>query len=82
MNKLNKLFIWINILFLIVNLFFLIKNSGIAEIEGGSAPIGRFQIATWQLPPGQESFNKEGYYGYYILDTTTGKIIEKDIERP
>ena len=38
---------------------------------------GRYQLTTWSVSGNTNSFNPNGYYGYYILDTSTGRIVDE-----
>ena len=51
-------------------------SSGTAEAVKGNEDIGRYQIAAWSAQSGPRSHHS----GYYIIDTTTGKVIDSKSE--
>ncbi len=65
------------VLSIIAVLLFLNLVSGLitarqAKADEPASPIGRYQIADWA-----SSIGTYGHHnGYYVLDTTTGKVVE------
>jgi len=63
-------------LLLLLNLFrpFIHQPSALAGEENET---GRYQISIWSVQGNESSFYPNGSYGYYILDTKTGKIVDE-----
>lgn len=65
----------IGILFLL-NLIVSVLDPQTASAQKDTSPVGRYQITSWALSTG----GMPHYTGYYVLDTATGKIIDKFTE--
>jgi hypothetical protein len=56
---------------LLMNFFNWILPEGKATAQRGSEEIGRYQITSWAAQAGAYTH----HCGYYIIDTTTGKVV-------
>lgn len=61
---------------LLINFTYTVFRSNRALAENEVATVGRYEIATWSSP----SRGTTHHFGYYILDTTTGKIVDQKSE--
>ena len=77
-DKFTKLLLLIVIILLTLNLVrsFIIFPSAMA-VEGDDT--GRYQLSIWSVEGNESSFYPNGSYGYYILDTKTGKIVDERV---
>jgi hypothetical protein len=61
---------------LLINLTYTVFKSNTALAKGEASTVGKYQIATWASP----SRGTTHHFGYYVLDTTTGKIVDQKSE--
>lgn len=73
-----KILLVIIALLLLMNLFksFTVFPRAIAQEVSET---GRYQISIWSVEGNESSFNPNGYYGYYIIDTQTGRIVDERV---
>jgi len=65
--------LWILGILFLLNLAVTVLEPQTAYAKKDTDPVGRYQITSWALSTGGMSH----YTGYYVLDTATGKIIDK-----
>jgi predicted Zn-dependent peptidase len=70
-NLYKKLFFGLLALLLLLNFMQGAFSTSTATAEGRSEEIGRYQISAWSTIAGQYGHHS----GYYIIDTTTGKVV-------
>ena len=63
-------------LLLLLNFANGIFSSGTAEAVKGNEDIGRYQISSWAANSGPRMHHS----GFYIIDTTTGKVTDSKSE--
>jgi hypothetical protein len=59
---------------LIINFFYAVSETRQAVADKGD--IGRYQVAAWAAQAGAYTHHN----GYYIIDTTTGKVVDSKAE--
>ena len=72
-NLLATIGLWAIAVLFLLNLFVTLFEPKTASAQKDISPIGRYQISSWALSTGGTTH----YTGYYVLDTTTGKMIDK-----
>ena len=75
-DLLYKFFLSIVALLILLNFTHSIFSSGTAEAVKGNEDIGRYQISSWAATSGPRMHHS----GFYIIDTTTGKVIDSKSE--
>ena len=75
-DLLHKLLLSIVALMLLLNLTHGIFSSGTAEAVNENDEKGRYQISAWSSQSGPRAHHS----GYYIIDTSTGKVIDSKSE--
>ncbi len=75
-NLLSTVGLWAIVILLVLNLFVALFEPKTASAQKDTSPIGRYQIASWALSTGGTSH----YTGFYVLDTATGKLVDKSSE--
>ena len=75
-NVVSTVGLWAIVILLFLNLFVALFEPKPASAQKDISSIGRYQIASWALSTGGTTH----YTGYYVLDTTTGKMIDKKTE--
>ena len=75
-DLLYKLLLCIVVVLLLQNFTHGMFSSGTAEAVKGNEDIGRYQISSWASPSGPRMHHS----GFYIIDTTTGKVIDSKSE--
>ncbi|MBN2107560.1 MAG: hypothetical protein JW832_09035 [Deltaproteobacteria bacterium] len=68
--------LWAIAVLLFFNLFVFLLEANTASAQKGASAIGRYQVSSWALSTGGTSH----YTGYYVIDTTTGRITDKATE--
>lgn len=68
--------LWAIVILLLLNLLVPLFEPGTASAQKDANTVGRYQIASWALSTGGTTH----YTGYYVLDTATGKMIDKRTE--
>ncbi len=51
-------------------------NQSAAQAQGGQERIGRYQLSAWASYSG----SRVHHCGYYVLDTVTGRIVDRGHE--
>lgn len=64
------------LLFLNLAVMLLEPKTVFAEKDPAAAGIGRYQVSAWGAYTGGTTH----HYGYYVVDTVTGKIFDKGME--
>lgn len=72
----NKILLGIIALLLLMNFMQGLFSANTASAEKESEQVGRYQIAAWAARSGQTSHHS----GYYVVDTVTGKVVERKAE--
>jgi len=72
----TKTLLMIVAVLLLMNLFAGILPVEKAAAQKGSEDIGRYQITSWAAQAGAFTHHN----GYYIIDTTTGKVVDRKAE--
>jgi len=75
-DSFTKVLLCIIAAMLFINLlygFFEIRPAGAAK---GNEDIGRYQVSAWAAQSGTYTHHN----GYYIIDTTTGKVVDSKAE--
>jgi len=75
-DRVTKAVLWIIAMLLFLNLAHSLLTSKPALAVGGSEDIGRYQISAWAAQAGAYTHHS----GYYVIDTTTGKIVDSKAE--
>jgi hypothetical protein len=77
-NLLSTIALWAIVILFLVNLLVTVLDPKTASAQKDSSLslIGRYQISSWALSTGGTSH----YTGYYVIDTTTGKLLNKASE--
>ena len=77
-NLLAIIGLWAIVILLLLNLFGALfePKTASAQKDSSLSLIGRYQISSWALSTGGTSH----YTGYYVIDTTTGKLLNKSSE--
>ena len=70
-DRLTKVVLWTIAVLLFLNLVYNLVSSRPAVAVAGDDNVGRYQIAAWA----SQSGGTASHIGYYILDTTTGKVV-------
>jgi len=76
MDTLTKALLTVIAVLLLLNLFAGILPGGNAVAQKGAEDIGRYQITSWAAQAGAFTHHN----GYYIIDTTTGKVVDRKSE--
>ncbi len=75
-DLLHKFLLCIVAVLLLLNFTHGIFSSGTAEAVKENEDIGRYQISSWASPSGPRIHHS----GFYIIDTTTGKVVNSKSE--
>jgi hypothetical protein len=75
-NLLYKFLLSIVAVLLLLNFTHGMFSSGAAEADKGNEDTGRYQISAWSSQSGPRSHHS----GYYVIDTTTGKVVDSKSE--
>jgi hypothetical protein len=68
--------IWLIAIMLIVNFLTTMLEPRTVFAQKDTATVGRYQVSAWAAYSGGSTH----HYGYYIIDTTTGKVFDKTME--
>ncbi len=75
-NLLKALGLWTIALLLFLNLLMTVFEPGTVFAQKDTEQTGRYQISSWAASAGGQVH----HHGYYILDTVTGKLVDKRLE--
>ncbi len=75
-DRFTKIILCITAILLFLNLAHSFLASKPALAVRGSEDIGRYQISAWGAQAGATVHHS----GYYVLDTTTGKVVDSRME--
>ncbi len=75
-NLLTTVGLWFFGILFLLNLAVTVFEPHTASAQKDISTAGRYQITAWALPTGGMSH----YTGYYVLDTATGKIVDRFTE--
>ncbi len=75
-DLLHKFLLSIVAVLFLLNFMYGIFSSGTAEAVKENEDIGRYQISSWAATSGPRIHHS----GYYVIDTTTGKIVNSKSE--
>jgi len=71
----SKVALWVIAVMLVLNFAHHVFIARPAQAIGNAEQVGRYQITSWAATTGIAHHN-----GYYILDTVSGKVVDKQVE--